>query len=123
MRLIHLAGIGGALADSHGSKNDAAEVQSMMDAKISAVQAAQAAEKNIGGKAAAVAFEGENGKPFYEVDVVTADGQKHSVAVDAASGEVTKMAANHEDEQSGQNGNENGQDEGGENEAGENSQQ
>jgi len=64
---VSAAGIGGALADSHGSKNDAAEVQSMMDAKISAVQAAQAAEKNIGGKAAAVAFEGENGKPFYEV--------------------------------------------------------
>jgi hypothetical protein len=89
-----------------------------MSAKVTAVQAAQAAETNVSGKVASVAFEGENGKPFYQVEVVTADGQQHSVAVDAATGEVTQMASNQEDEHSGQNGDENGQEKGGENEAG-----
>lgn len=117
------AGVGTALANSHGVVNEMAETQSIMSAKVTAVQAAQAAETNVSGKVASVAFEGENGKPFYQVEVVTADGQQHSVAVDAATGEVTQMASNQEDEHSGQNGDENGQEKGGENEAGENAQQ
>ncbi|WP_256752923.1 PepSY domain-containing protein [Mesorhizobium sp. Mes31] len=117
------AGAGTALANSHGVVNEMAETQSIMSAKVTAVQAAQAAETKVSGKVASVAFEGENGKPFYQVEVVTADGQQHSVAVDAATGEVTQMASNQEDEHSGQNGDENGQENGGENETGENAQQ
>lgn len=116
---VSATGIGVALADNHGSKNEAAEIQSLMGAKITVVQAAQAAEAKAGGKAASVSFEGENGKPFYEVEIVTADGMQQDVSVDATSGEVTKMAAAQEDEQSGQNGDENGESENGENENGE----
>lgn len=109
------AGIGTALADNHGAPNESAEIQSMMGAKVTAIQAAQAAETKLGGKVASISFEGENGKPFYEVEIVTADGKQQSVAVDAATGAVTQMASNQEDEQSGQRGDENGQEEGGEN--------
>jgi uncharacterized membrane protein YkoI len=116
---VSAAGIGAALADNHGSKNEAAEIQSLMGAKITAVQAAQAAEAKAGGKVASVSFEGENGTPFYEVEVVMPDGKQQDVSVDATSGEVTKMAAAQEDEQSGQNGDENGESENGENESGE----
>ncbi|WP_195165048.1 PepSY domain-containing protein [Mesorhizobium sp. NBSH29] len=118
---VSAASIGVALADNHGSKNEAAEIQSMLGAKITAVQAAQAAEVKAGGKAASVSFEGENGKPFYEVEIVTTDEMRQDVSVDATSGEVTKMAAAQEDEQSGQNGDENGESENGE--SGENVQQ
>jgi uncharacterized membrane protein YkoI len=107
-------GAGAAFADNHGTENEAAEIQSMLGAKVTAIQAAQAAETKIGGKVASISFEGEKGKPFYEVEVVTTDGQQHGVAVDATSGEVTKMAANQEDEQSGENNGENEQGENGE---------
>lgn len=119
---ISSAGVGAALADNKGANDEAAETQSMVDAKVTAIQAAQAAEAKAGGKAASVSFEGENGKPFYQVEIVMADGTQQELAVDATTGEIMKVAA--EDENSGQTGDENGQDEGGENgEAGENGQQ
>lgn len=107
---VGAVGMSAALADNHDSKNETAETQLLMNAKIGAVQAARAADNKAGGKAASVSFEGsENGKPFYAVEILTPDGKRQDVSVDAASGEVTKIAVAQEDENSGQNADESGE--------------
>jgi uncharacterized membrane protein YkoI len=111
---ISVAGARAALAESNGSDNEATETQSLLGAKVTAVQAAQAAEAKAGGKTASVSFEDGNGAPFYKVEIVMPDGAQQELAVDAASGEVMKVAA-EDNERSDRNGDENGQNEGGEN--------
>jgi Peptidase propeptide and YPEB domain len=111
---ISAVGVCTALADNKAAKDEAGETQALMSAKVTATQAAQAAEAKVGGRAASVSFEGENGNPFYHVEIVMADGTQQELAVDANTGEIMRMVQSREDEQSGQHG----QDEGGENENG-----
>jgi hypothetical protein len=108
---ISSVGVGTALADNNGAKDEAGERQLLMGAKVTATQAAQAVEAKVGGKTASVSFEGEDGNPFYHVEIVIADGTRQELAVDAMTGEIMKVAPSREDEQSGQHG----QHEGGEN--------
>lgn len=114
--LISVASIGAAVADNHTANNDAAEIQAMMGAKLSASEAAIAAEASVGGRAINVGLEDASGQLFYEVTLIAADGTEIEVTVDAMSGAVAKVAATEDangGEQAGDQ-NENGDAENGE---------
>lgn len=122
--LISVGSIGAALAANH-TGNDAAEVQALMGAKLTAADAAAAAEASIGGKVISVTLEDASGQLVYEVTLIAADGTEMEATVDAVSGAVAKVAAtedNNNDEQAGDQNEENGESgENGENgESGEN---
>lgn len=121
--LISVASIGAAIANNHATNTDAAEIQAMMGAKLSAAEAAAAAEASVGGRAVNVGLEDASGQLLYEVTLIAADGTEIEVTVDAMSGAVAKVAAaedTNNDEQAGDQ-NEDGGDENGEgNENGEN---
>src|SRR5262249_18028423 len=84
--------IGAASAKDNGRADEAADAQALLAAKVTAIQAAQAAETRTGGKVSSVSFETQGATTaFYHVEVVTADGAQQDVAVDAASGEIAKV--------------------------------
>lgn len=114
--LISVASIGVAVADNHAANNDAAEIQAMMGAKLSASEAATAAEASVGGRAVSVGLEDASGQLLYEVTLIAADGTEIEVTVDAMSGAVAKVAATEDTNDGEQAGdqNENGGDENGE---------
>jgi uncharacterized membrane protein YkoI len=96
-----LGAAGSALAETTGATDEAADANALLAAKVTAVQAAQAAEAKIGGKTSSVSFERQAGTataPFFHVEVVTPDGAQQDVAVDAASGEVVKVLSVEHDE-------------------------
>lgn len=70
----------------------AAETQAFRSAKLSPLQALQAAESHMNGKATGVSFEGPLAAPYYKVELLAADGSMQDIAVDAMSGEVMKIA-------------------------------
>ena len=90
---------GAALAEGSDPAGEVRDAKALLAAKVSAVEAAQAAEAKIGGKVSSVSFEtGEgNGAPFYHVEVVTADGVQRDVAVDAATAEIAKVLTSESD--------------------------
>ncbi|CAH2404249.1 PepSY domain-containing protein [Mesorhizobium escarrei] len=103
---------GSAWAENNGGGDEAADANALLAAKVTAVQAAQAAEAKIGGKTSSVSFERHAGTataPFFHVEVVTPDGAQQEVAVDAASGEVVRVLALEHDE-NGEAGDGEGQD-------------
>ena len=97
---LAVAGIGvagaGVASASDGSKNDAIEMQALTDAKLSAVQAIDAAQATQPGKVAELQFNLEKNVPNYEITVLAADGVEHNFMVDATSGKVTVIAANED---------------------------
>ena len=91
---ICAAGVGGASAEESKGVAETAEIQSLNSVKLSAVQAAQAAETKYGGKVSSIVFRGSSPSapdPFYHVELATADGNQQDVAVDANSGEVMRL--------------------------------
>ena len=102
---ICAAGVSAASAGNSKDVDETAEMQSLNSVKLSAVQAAQAAESKFGGKVSSVVFQGSSAStpdPFYHVELASADGNQHDVAVDANSGEVMRLLAkeagnDHED--------------------------
>ncbi len=96
---LAVADIETASAASADGTQEAGEGQAFLSAKVSAVQAIQAAEAQSGGKASAVNFTAGEGNmaPFYRVEIIAADGSQQDLAVDAVSGTV-KMAAAQESE-------------------------
>jgi len=89
-----LGAMSAAFADNDHRTSEAADAKALLAAKISSVQAAQAAEAKIGGKVSSVSFETQGAAPpFYHVEVVTPDGAQQDVAVDATSGDITKVLA------------------------------
>jgi hypothetical protein len=85
---------GSALADNGNAAIEAADARALLAVKVSAVQAAEAAEAKIGGKTSSVSFETHAegaSAPFYHVEVITPEGAQQDIAVDATSGEVVKL--------------------------------
>lgn len=81
---------GGEQGDEQG--DEAREAQMLQQARISAGDAARAAEQHTGLKATEVELDEESATPAWEVSVGSgADERK--VAVDAMSGQVTAIAA------------------------------
>jgi uncharacterized membrane protein YkoI len=86
-----LLGIGAAQADDNSTRHEA---QAMEKAKISLSQAVRAAEKQNGGQAVSAEYELKRGNPaYYEVKVLSADGQKLTeYELDPNTGQVTKTS-------------------------------
>ena len=98
---------GGALAANstgNGETNDQADVQMMMQAKITLAGAMQAAETAQGGKALSASFETYDGQPAYEVEIVAAGGSTETVLVDGQTGKVLKKLTDNEQGENGENG-------------------
>lgn len=64
------------------------DIRLLSEAKVSLVNAIQAAEKHQGGRAFEASLDDESFKPAYEVSVVK-DNRIFDVQVDAITGEVT----------------------------------
>ena len=88
--LLVAAGIatagGLAFANTSGGENDA--IADLAKAKITLVQAVNAAEAQTGGKATKAELEGEHGALVFDVEIVTPDNKVFDVKVDAADGKV-----------------------------------
>lgn len=108
-------------AESTSTGNDKMESQALMSSKVTLTQAVQAAETKAGGRATSVDFRASEGTsaPFYQVEIITTDGSRQDLAIDASTGEVMKLANAEGDEQS--NAGE-GDENGAENDSGENGQ-
>jgi len=78
-----------------------AELGKLQSAKTTLSSAIAAVEQHSGGKAFEAAFENENAKTGFEVDV-TKDGGTQKFLVDAATGNIETLAASDHDEQRGQ---------------------
>lgn len=91
---VATAGTQIGFAESTGTGKEPTEAEALMKSKVTLVQAAQLAETKAGGKAASVDFISQEGTsaPFYEVEIVTADGSREDFAIDASTGEVMKLA-------------------------------
>lgn len=98
-----VASSGYAFAGTDSQAADQAEMQAALTAKVSMMQAIQAAESQSGGKAMEAVFSDENGKPGYEVTIVAKDGAEHNLVVDASTGSVAKAtpAAENENDDNG----------------------
>lgn len=67
---------------------DRDSVRAMQDAKISLIEAIQAAEKDQQGKAFDASIDDDSFRPSYEVSVIKADGKIFDVQVDAVDGKI-----------------------------------
>ncbi len=105
-----MAVCGAAAAHAENGSNGAnepAESKAFLGSKIAIAQAIAKAEAQAGGKASSANFVADGdgaAAPFYHVEVVAADGSQKDLAVDAATGEVTKVLSMEGDDH-GDNGN------------------
>ena len=86
-------------------RSEAAELAAIEGAKISLADAIAAAEKEFGGKAVEAGIEDENGALAYEIELLGPNGEQ-KVAVDTQTGKATEMAADAEegdDDEGGEN--------------------
>ena len=89
-----------AFAAADSSDKDAAEIKAQQTAKLTIIDAINAATTAQKGTASEVSFDNEKGVPAYEVTVVSADGTEHEVKIDAMSGKVIKIgASNYENDE------------------------
>lgn len=82
------AAIGSTALATTKMDNDA---QSVLEAKVSLVQAVLIAEKHVKGRAANAEFEKSGAKRFYDVEVV-AGSKVFDIGVDGMTGKVGKVA-------------------------------
>lgn len=73
-------------------KEDQAEFAKLTGSPVTLASAIATAEKEIGGKAIEAAFESEDGKALFEVEVAK-DKAVQKVMIDSASGKVVKVTA------------------------------
>lgn len=92
-----------ASAADNGLDKDKAEIQSVLDAKISLGQAVTVAQMTTGGLASEASYQLDNGKGRYLVSVVRGDGMETDVVIDPVSGKVldSRPAQRDGDEESG----------------------
>ncbi len=97
-------GLGIAAAQAApGDSKDNAEMQAALAAKVSLAEAVNAAQSSAKGKAVEVVFTDENGKPGYEVTIVTGDGAEKNLFVDAINGKTQIASPAAENENDGNN--------------------
>lgn len=108
-----MAACGTTVAYADNGSNELAEGKAFLDAKVTIAQAIANAEAKGGGKVSSVSFVSNDGnsQPFYHVELIGADGSQQDLAVDAATGEVSKVMSmedgDHGDKgQDGENGQE-----------------
>ena len=93
----------GVFAYAHqgtATENDA--LADLAKAKISLVDAVNAAQLHTGGKATRAELEGEGGMTVFNVEVATADQKVLDVRVDAITGTI--LATNEDKRESGERG-------------------
>lgn len=78
--------------DNDDAAEEAREVRMLADARVTAGDAATAAEQHTGMKAAEVELDDEAATPVWEVSVSRA-GNEQTVMVDGLSGKVTSVSA------------------------------
>jgi uncharacterized membrane protein YkoI len=109
---ITAASIQVGLAGGTGTGKETAEAEALMKSRITLVQAVQVAETKAGGRASSADFISQEGTsaPFYQVEILTADGSRQNFAIEASTGEVVELANAKRDsgdngaESSGENG-------------------
>lgn len=77
----------GTAAFSQAAFADREDILLMREAKVSLINAVQAAEKHQGGRAIDASLDDDSFKPAYEVTVIK-DDRSYDVQVDAVTGEV-----------------------------------
>lgn len=92
--------VGASIASAaDNSSSDAAEMQALENAKLSATDAIAAAQAKQAGKVSELQFNLEKTVPNYEISILATDGTEHDFAVNATSGEVSVIAANEDKDQ------------------------
>ena len=100
---IITAGLATIGAYAYANQSTAAENDALADlakAKISLVDAVNAAQQHTGGKATRAELDGERGTTVFNVEVATADQKVLDVRVDAITGTV--VAAKEDKRESGE---------------------
>ncbi len=83
---VSLAALAATLGATHALA-DTQEATAVEQAKVSLVEAIQAAEKKVGGVAYSASYDDDSFQKAYEVDVI-ADSKPYDVQVSAENGEV-----------------------------------
>lgn len=91
---LSLLAAGGAWASgARAGDDDRSDSAAIAQARISLADAAQAAERHVGGRAYEAGIEEEHGALFYEVEVAGASGAAQEVRIDAQTGAVLQASA------------------------------
>ena len=95
-----LVGAGGAAFADDRSENeeDAAELKASAGAKVTLVQAMNAAQSATGGSAIEAEFSSDAGQGAWEVELTQKDGSVKTVLVDPMSGAVDQNPQNTDDD-------------------------
>ncbi len=87
MKKLYITSAAIILGSSAAYAADASDIRLLNESKISLVEAIEAAEDNIGGKAIEASLDDDAWKPAYEVSIVK-DNRVFDVQVDATDGKV-----------------------------------
>jgi uncharacterized membrane protein YkoI len=82
-------GYGTTTPEGQLDKEDKAELAGLQQANVTLAQAAETAEKNVGGKAMSASLEATNGKVVYEIIVILKTDSARKVTVDPKTGKLT----------------------------------
>ena len=80
--------------EANGDKNQPGLIK---QAKITEAEATKIALEKVPGIVKAVELENEDGKNVYGFDIVAKDGSQQEVKIDAQTGNVAKVEADHEE--------------------------
>ena len=94
--ILGTAAVMGVIGTASIALADREDLRLAAEAKISLIQAIQAAEKDQGGKAIEANLDDDSFKPAYEVNIVK-DNRIFDVQVDAVTGEVTGVREDLDD--------------------------
>lgn len=86
-KLLAIAAMAGTMALPLYAMADADDIRGLAEAKITLIDAINAAEKHVGGKAYDAGFDDDSFKPAFEVNVAK-DGKSFDVRVDGLTGEI-----------------------------------
>src|SRR6476620_3117916 len=94
-------------AQAQEANEDQSQANLVKQAKISEEAATKTALEKAPGTVQAVELEDEDGTIVYGFEIVAKDGSQQEVKIDAQTGKVAKVEADHEEENGKENGEEN----------------
>ena len=89
------------------ANEDQSQAELVKQAKITEEAATKTALEKVPGTVQAVELEDEDGTIVYGFEIVAKDGSQQEVKIDAQTGKVAKVEADHEEENGKENGEEN----------------
>ncbi len=95
---IAILSISAGLAIGHDGKDKDRESVQAMSAKVTMEEAMQTAKGKFPGRVVEAELESEDGGLVYEVEIVSASGEKQEIEIDAQSGKILDGESENEED-------------------------